>query len=95
MTRACTCGVILGEKCRLCGARAVPVGNPPDGIGQLFRCSGECLYYFRVGDGGVTRGLCAACLEHEEAALITMASRRGLPLGHAAESLSLATANFT
>ncbi len=53
------------------------------------------MYYFRAGDGGVTRGLCTACLEHEEAALITMVSRRGLPTGHAAESLSLATANFT
>jgi len=59
MTRACSCGRYLGEKCSRCSSERLHVFKTTTGY-LLFKCN-ECHQGFKGGEGGITTGLCKEC----------------------------------
>lgn len=69
MTRACQCGLYLGEKCSQCGGSNLAVKIFSSGVANealLFHCR-DCDLAFFPGQGGITTGLCGECEERETA----------------------------
>lgn len=60
MTRICCwCGAVLGEKCSQCGVLLTSEVETLREMGTTLHCS--CGHSFKVGEGGVTHGICGPC----------------------------------